>query len=84
MYGVTTGYGDSCTVDVPLALVPELPHHLYTYHGCGLGAPLTAAQARAVMGARLASLAKGYSGVSVELLAQIVRLFDASLVPDRR
>ena len=81
VYGVTTGYGDSCTVDVPLALVPELPHHLYTYHGCGLGAPLTAAQARAVMGARLASLAKGYSGVSVDLLAQIVRLFDAGLVP---
>jgi histidine ammonia-lyase len=81
VYGVTTGYGDSCTVDVPLALVPELPHHLYTYHGCGLGAHLTAAQARAVMGARLASLAKGYSGVSVDLLEQIVRLFDAGLVP---
>jgi histidine ammonia-lyase len=81
VYGVTTGYGDSCTVEVPLALVPELPHHLYTYHGCGLGAPLTAPQARAVMGARLASLAKGFSGVSVELLDQIVRLFDAGLVP---
>ncbi|MFS2024741.1 HAL/PAL/TAL family ammonia-lyase [Massilia sp. GER05] len=81
VYGVTTGYGDSCTVEVPLALVPELPHHLYTYHGCGLGAPLTEAQARAVMGARLASLSKGYSGVSVELLDQIVRLFDAGLVP---
>ena len=81
VYGVTTGYGDSCTVEVPLALVPELPHHLYTYHGCGLGTPLTEAQARAVMGARLASLSKGYSGVSVELLVQIVRLFDAGLVP---
>ncbi|MCS0627851.1 aromatic amino acid ammonia-lyase [Telluria mixta] len=81
VYGVTTGYGDSCTVEVPLALVPELPHHLYTYHGCGLGAPLTPPQARAVMGARLASLSKGYSGVSVELLDQIVRLFDAGLVP---
>ncbi len=81
VYGVTTGYGDSCTVEVPLALVPELPHHLYTYHGCGLGAPLAPPQARAVMGARLASLSKGYSGVSVELLDQIVRLFDAGLVP---
>ena len=81
VYGVATGYGDSCTVEVPLALVPELPHHLYTYHGCGLGTPLTEAQARAVMGARLASLSKGYSGVSVELLVQIVRLFDAGLVP---
>ena len=37
IYGVTTGYGDSCTVTVPLELVAELPRHLYTYHGCGLG-----------------------------------------------
>ena len=37
IYGVTTGYGDSCTVTVPPELVAELPHHLYTYHGCGLG-----------------------------------------------
>src|SRR5262245_56505984 len=34
VYGVTTGYGDSCTVTVPLELVAELPRHLYTYHGC--------------------------------------------------
>jgi histidine ammonia-lyase len=81
IYGVTTGYGDSCTVAVPLDLVSELPHHLYTYHGCGLGAHLTPAQTRAVMGARLASLSKGFSGVSVALLEQIVRLFDAGLLP---
>jgi histidine ammonia-lyase len=81
IYGVTTGYGDSCTVTVPLSLVAELPHHLYTYHGCGLGAMLTPAQTRAVMAARLASLSKGYSGVSVGLLEQIVRLFDAGLLP---
>ncbi|MGX4641293.1 HAL/PAL/TAL family ammonia-lyase [Massilia sp. SYSU DXS3249] len=81
IYGVTTGYGDSCTTVVPPALVPELPRNLYTYHGCGLGACLSAVQTRAVMAARLASLSKGYSGVSVDLLEQIVRLFEAGLTP---
>jgi len=81
IYGVTTGYGDSCTVAVPPHLVAELPHQLYTYHGCGLGAYLTPEQTRAVMAARLASLCKGYSGVSVALLEAIVRLFDAGLLP---
>ncbi len=81
VYGVTTGYGDSCTVAIPPALVAELPHHLYTYHGCGLGQYFDAAQTRAILAARLASLAKGYSGVSVELLLQITRLLDAGLLP---
>ncbi len=81
IYGVTTGYGDSCTVTVPAELIAELPHHLYTYHGCGLGEYLSPAQTRAVMATRLASLSKGFSGVSVELLEQIARLLDAGLLP---
>jgi histidine ammonia-lyase len=81
IYGVTTGYGDSCTVTVPPELVAELPHHLYTYHGCGLGAHFSPEQTRAIMAARLASLSKGYSGVSLELLEQIVRLLDKDLLP---
>ena len=81
IYGVTTGYGDSCTVTVPPELVAELPHHLYTYHGCGLGEYFNPAQTRAVMATRLASLCKGYSGVSVELLEQITRLLECGLLP---
>ncbi|NRR29542.1 aromatic amino acid lyase [Oxalobacteraceae bacterium] len=81
VYGVTTGYGDSCTVTVPPELVAELPHHLYTYHGCGLGENFDPAQTRAILASRLASLSKGFSGVSVELLLQITRLLDAGLLP---
>ncbi|PUA19793.1 histidine ammonia-lyase [Glaciimonas sp. PCH181] len=81
IYGVTTGYGDSCTVTVPAELIPELPHHLYTYHGCGLGEHFTPAQTRAILAVRLASLCKGYSGVSVGLLEQIARLLKEDLLP---
>lgn len=81
IYGVTTGYGDSCTVTVPPELVPELPHHLYTYHGCGLGALFTPEQARAILAARLNSLCQGFSGVSVALLEQITGLLQHDLLP---
>ena len=53
IYGVTTGYGDSCVVAVPMEHVEALPRHLYTFHGCGLGRHLDAAATRAVLAARL-------------------------------
>src|SRR5260221_11306876 len=68
IYGVTTGYGDSCTVAVPGSLVAELPRHLYTFHGVGLGALLGVQETRAVLAVRLATLCKGRSGVSYALL----------------
>ena len=49
VYGVTTGYGDACTRAVPAEQLAALPHHLYTFHGCGLGELLDVEAARAVV-----------------------------------
>lgn len=81
VYGVTTGYGDSCTVEIPPALVPELPHHLYAYHGCGAGRMLTPVETRAVLACRMASLAQGMSGVSWALLQQLEHLLQHDILP---
>ena len=81
IYGVTTGYGDSCTVVVPPHLVPELPHRLYAYHGIGAGRHLDSAETRAVLATRLASLCRGMSGVGVALLEQLVALLQHDLLP---
>lgn len=81
IYGVTTGYGDSCTVVIPPQLVEELPLHLTRFHGCGLGKILTHEQARAVLATRLCSLSQGVSGVSHDLLNQIVTLINHDISP---
>src|SRR5680860_966687 len=81
IYGVTTGYGDSCTTMIPDDLVAELPHHLFTFHGCGLGEMLSPVQARATVATRLNSLTFGYSGVTFELLEQLVLLLQKDIVP---
>ncbi|MGR9115345.1 MAG: HAL/PAL/TAL family ammonia-lyase [Gammaproteobacteria bacterium] len=81
VYGVTTGYGDSCTVSIPLENVAELPRHLYTFHGCGLGAHFDPQQTRAIMAVRLNSLALGFSGVRYALLRQIAELLKHDVLP---
>jgi len=81
VYGVTTGYGDSCTVGIPPDLVAELPLHLTRYHGCGLGDYLDDEQTLAVLVCRLNSLAQGYSGVRWELLEQLAALICHRVLP---
>jgi histidine ammonia-lyase len=81
IYGVNTGYGESCLIDVPAQLVSELPAHLTRYHGCGLGQYLSPSATRAVLVTRLNSLAQGYSGVRLELLEGIEALLNYDILP---
>ncbi|MEX0738873.1 MAG: aromatic amino acid ammonia-lyase [Pseudohongiella sp.] len=81
IYGVTTGYGDSVTTQVPLQDIQELPLHLTRFHGCGLGNIFSAEQTRAILAARLASLCQGYSGVSWALLQQLELLLQRDILP---
>jgi histidine ammonia-lyase len=81
IYGVTTGYGDSCTVTVPTSLAYELPVHLTRFHGCGLGDYFDEEQSFGIVAARIASLARGYSGVRKELLEQLVLLLNQGIAP---
>lgn len=81
IYGVTTGYGDSVTVNVPLELVNELPLHLTRFHGCGLGEMFTSFEGRAILATRLTSLSQGYSGVSWSLLNLLKSFLDNDIIP---
>ncbi|WP_286785413.1 MULTISPECIES: HAL/PAL/TAL family ammonia-lyase [Pseudomonas] len=81
IYGVTTGYGDSCVVAVPLQHVEALPQHLFTFHGCGLGKLLDAQATRAVLAARLRSLTHGMSGVRLELLERLQAFLAEDVLP---
>lgn len=81
VYGITTGYGDSCTVPIPLEYVADLSRHLYTFHGCGLGAHFDQAQTRAIMAVRINSLAQGFSGVRYQLLQQVGQLLEHDILP---
>ncbi len=81
IYGVTTGYGDSCLVDIPMHQVHELPLQLSRFHGCGMGQNLDLISARAVVVTRLCSLARGYSGVSLALLERLVWMLNENVIP---
>lgn len=81
IYGVTTGYGDSCDKSVPRDRCRELPISLSRFHGCGLGDFFSPEQTRAIIAVRLASLCAGFSGVSYGLLRALFGLLERDVLP---
>lgn len=81
VYGVTTGYGENVSVQVSQKLAALLPSKLVRYHGVGLGRPFSEAETRAILAARLISLARGYSGVSYALLRGLQALLQQDILP---
>ncbi len=81
IYGVTTGYGDSCTVRIPSELVESLPVQLTRFHGCGLGDYFNEEETRSIIAARLSSLSQLKSGVSSELLCGLSNLLKHDILP---
>jgi histidine ammonia-lyase len=81
VYGVTTGVGASVGNEIPAEHRGEMPYHLMRFHGCGTGAILSETEAAAVVAIRLACLAKGRSGVRVELLERLCDLLNQRILP---
>lgn len=81
VYGVSTGVGASVENAIPTELQDDLARNLFRFHGCGTGAALAAEEASAVVAARLASLARGYSAVRPVVLEHLVRLLQRGALP---
>lgn len=68
VYGITTGFGRFSNVKIPAESLTELQYNLIRSHSTGVGKTLPLNQARRVTALRINTLAKGYSGCSLETI----------------
>ncbi len=76
VYGVNTGFGDLATISISGDQIRQLQLNLVRSHACGVGAPLSESETRALMLLRANALAKGLSGerpVVVETLCAMLK-----------
>ncbi|MHC4375499.1 MAG: histidine ammonia-lyase [Planctomycetota bacterium] len=81
VYGLTTGFGRLKSVSVAIDDLATLQRNLVLSHCCGFGDPLSPAEVRAITILRLNGLARGHSGVRLELIERWIRLFNSGFVP---
>lgn len=81
VYGVNTGYGKSCGKRISLKAAMKNGVNIFRFHGCGTGESIGIEETRAAMLCRIICLARGYSGVSIGLLEQMVDFLNYGITP---
>ncbi len=81
VYGVTTGFGDSCETNVAEEERLALARNLVRFHGCGVGEPFSREEGRAILVARVATLVRGHSAVRPEVVEGILELLNRDVIP---
>jgi histidine ammonia-lyase len=81
IYGVTTGFGDLSQVDISAEDQRQLQLNLVRSHAAGVGEPLEPGLTRLVMALKTITLLRGYSGVRLAVLDQLVDFLNQDLLP---
>ncbi|WP_298208427.1 histidine ammonia-lyase [Ferrimicrobium sp.] len=80
-YGINTGFGRLANTQIPPSELELLQRNLVLSHAVGVGDPLPDTVVRMVLLLKIASLAQGYSGVSVELMEMLIALLIHDILP---
>ncbi|XP_046449371.1 histidine ammonia-lyase-like [Daphnia pulex] len=80
-YGITTGFGKFARTVISPDKLEELQENLIRSHSAGVGQPLSLERVRMLMALRINTLAKGYSGISIKTLNQVINAFNRSCLP---
>jgi histidine ammonia-lyase len=81
IYGVNTGFGRLAAKRIARDDLSRLQVNLVRSHAAGTGEPLDAATVRAIMVLKLASLARGHSGIHPDTAKLLAGLIDADVLP---
>jgi histidine ammonia-lyase len=80
-YGINTGFGKLASVRISTEQVRQLQINLVRSHACGLGAPLSETETRAMMLLRANAIAKGLSGVRPRVVETLCQMLNAKVHP---
>lgn len=81
VYGINTGFGKLAQTQIPASRLADLQRNLVLSHSVGLGDLLPDNVTRLVVATKIISLARGHSGVRIELVEALLALFNAGVMP---
>lgn len=80
-YGINTGFGFLSDVHISKDKLEALQLNLIRSHACGVGDPLAADEARAILTLRIQTMMRGNSGVRTETIRLMVEFLNRNIIP---
>jgi len=81
VYGVTTGFGKFADVPISPEDIKKLQENLIMSHAVGVGEPFTQDEVRAAVFLRANALARGMSGVRVQVIESLAAMLNKGVTP---
>ncbi len=81
IYGTNTGVGALFTREILPEEQATLSRNIVLSHACGVGRPLEPNTVRAIMFGAACNLAKGYSGVRLEVVEKFAEFLNSDILP---
>jgi histidine ammonia-lyase len=81
LYGINTGFGALCNIEVSKDELSKLQENLVISHACNLGPEIPADVVRLMLLLKAHALAKGNSAVQLDTVQRILDLFNHNILP---
>lgn len=80
-YGINTGFGALCDVEIPQNQLEQLQENLVMSHACGMGDEVKHEVVKLMMLLKAKGLSLGYSGVTLEAVEKLIELYNKEVYP---
>ena len=81
VYGINTGFGPLCDVQITPEETSKLQENLLITHAVGVGNPIDKQLSKIMMICKVHALCQGFSGVRLELIERILYFIENDLLP---
>ncbi len=81
VYGINTGFGPLCDVQITTEETNKLQENLLITHAVGVGKPITKELSKLMMICKVHALSQGYSGIRLKVVERILFFIENNLLP---
>lgn len=81
VYGINTGFGSLASTRIDEDKLEDLQRSILLSHAAGTGALLSDQAVRLILVLKINSLARGYSGVRLQTIDALIKLYNANVYP---